>query len=147
MKTIFKNAFMVLAVLALGFSACTELENAPAEVPSNDQVFFSSTISKQIEIEMDSKSFDFVVNRAVAGESTIVPVTVVADSLAHAWFEFPEAIEFADTMKTAVCTVAVKDGAVFEYDKFAEVSITIAPEHATPYGDATYSFKVGVPAP
>ena len=147
MKKIFKNSFMALAVLALGFSACTEEDYTPAEVPSNDQVFFSNTVGKQIDLAMDAKSFDIVVNRTVTGKNALVPVTVTADSSAQAWFEFPEAVEFADTMKTAVYTVAVKEGVTFEYDKFAEVSITIAPEYATPYGDATYSFKVGVPAP
>lgn len=147
MKKIFKNSFMALAVLALGFSACTEEDYTPAEVPSNDQVFFSNTVGKQIDLAMDAKSFDIVVNRTVTGKNALVPVTVTADSSAQAWFEFPDAVEFADTMKTAVYTVAVKEGVTFEYDKFAEVSITIAPEYATPYGDATYSFKVGVPAP
>ena len=138
---------MALAVLALGFSACTEEDYTPAEVPSNDQVFFSNTVGKQIDLAMDAKSFDIVVNRTVTGKNALVPVTVTADSSAQAWFEFPDAVEFADTMKTAVYTVAVKEGVTFEYDKFAEVAITIAPEYATPYGDATYSFKVGVPAP
>ena len=147
MKKIFKNSFMALAVLALGFSACTEEDYTPAEMPSNDQVFFSNTVGKQIDLAMDAKSFDIVVNRTVTGKNALVPVTVTADSSAQAWFEFPDAVEFADTMKTAVYTVAVKEGVTFEYDKFAEVSITIAPEYATPYGDATYSFKVGVPAP
>ena len=139
---------MALAVLALGFSACTEqVEYTPANVPTNDQVYFSKNNGAQVDIALDAESFEILVSRIATGKNALVPVTVTADSLAQAWFEFPEFVEFADSMQTAVYTVAVKDSVEFEYDKFAAVSLTLAPEYTTPYGDATYSFKAGVPAP
>ena len=148
MKKIFKNSFMALAVLALGFSACTEqVEYTPAPVPSNNQVFFPNTNGSQIDIKKDAQSFDIVVSRVVAGEAAIVPVTVVADELGEATFDFPTAVEFVDTMKTAIYTVTVKEGAGLDYTQYASVAISLDSLFATPYGDATYRFKVGVPAP
>lgn len=148
MKKIFKNSFMALAVLALGFSACTEqVEYTPAQVPSNNQVFFPNTNGSQIDINKDAQSFDVVVSRVVAGEAAIVPVTVVADELGEATFDFPAAVEFVDTMTTAIYTVTVKEGAGLDYTQYASVAITLDSLFATPYGDATYRFKVGVPAP
>ena len=148
MKNLFKNSYIALAVLALGFSACTEeIEYSPAEVPVNEQVYFSNTNSAQIDIALDAKSFDVAVNRAVAGEATSIDVIVTADSPANTVFEFPATVEFADSATTAVYTVTVKDGATFEYDFYYNVTLDIDETQVTPYGNASYSFKVGVPAP
>ena len=148
MKKLFKNSFIALAVLALGFSACTEqVEYSPAEMPANDQVYFSNTNASKLNIELETKSFDVAVNRIVTGASASVPVTVEADSLAQAWFEFPETVEFADSMATAVYTVTVKEGAVFEYEAYANISLALDSASATEYGNATFAFSVGVPAP
>lgn len=44
MKNLFKNSYIALAVLALGFNACTEeIEYSPAENPVNEQVYFANT--------------------------------------------------------------------------------------------------------
>ena len=148
MKKLFKNSFIALAVLALGFSACTEqVEYSPAEMPANDQVYFSNTNASKLNIELETKSFDVAVNRIVTGASASVPVTVEADSLAQVWFEFPETVEFADSMATAVYTVTVKEGAVFEYEAYANISLALDSASATEYGNATFAFSVGVPAP
>ena len=148
MKKLFKNSFIALAVLALGFSACTEeVEYTPAEMPSNDQVYFSNTNASKLDIDKEAKSFDIAVSRIVTGESASVPVTVEADSLAQAWYEFPETVEFVDTMATAVYTVTVKDGVELEYDKYATISLALDGEYTTAYGNASFTFQVGVPAP
>ena len=148
MKKLFKNSFIALAVLALGFSACTEqVEYTPAEMPSNDQVYFSNTNASKLDIELEAKSFDIAVSRIATGENAIVPVAVEADSLAQAWFEFPETVEFADSMATAVYTVTVKEGAVLEYDAYANISLALDSVFATEYGNSTFAFSVGVPAP
>ena len=148
MKKLFKNSFMALAVLALGFSACTEqVEYTPAEVTATAQVYFTTENASQIDLSQDSKSFDINVARAVAGEATTVYVTVNADEAANDLFEFPAAIEFADSATTAVYTVAVKDGVTFEYEKYYQVQLALSDEVATPYGKQVHTFKVGVPAP
>ncbi len=148
MKNLFKNSYIALAVLALGFNACTEeIEYSPAENPVNEQVYFANTNGAQIDIALDAKSFDVAVSRAVAGAAANIDITVTADSLANTIFEFPETVEFADSATTAIYTVAVKDGAVLEYDVYHNITIAVDESLATPYGNHSYSFEVGVPAP
>jgi hypothetical protein len=124
MKKLFKNSFMALAVLALGFTACTEeVEYTPAEVPANEQVYFSNNNGAQIDLAQDAKSFDIAVSRAVAGPAASVAVEVTADEQANAVFEFPATVEFADSATTAVYTVALKEGAVLEYAQYHNITL------------------------
>ena len=148
MKKLFNKSFIALAVLALGFSACTEeVEYTPAEVPATAQVYFSNTNSAQIDLAKEAKSFDIAVSRAIAGEAASIDVVVTADSLANTVFEFPATVEFADSAATAVYTVTVKEGKELEFDAYYDVTLAFDESLATPYGNSTYSFKVGVPAP
>ena len=148
MKKLFKNSFMALAVLALGFSACTEqVEYTPAEVPATAQVYFTTENSSQVDLAQDAKSFDINVARATMGEAATVYVTVNADSVANEIFEFPATIEFADSATTAVYTIAVKEGVSLEYEKYYDVQLALSDEVATPYGKQVHTFSVGVPAP
>ncbi len=136
------NKFLALAVLVLCFTACKE----PAdETPA--QVYFPKDNGSKVEIAIDAKSFDVTVNRVGVEGNAIVPVTVTADSLAAAWFELPDAVEFSDAAQSAIYTVTVKEGAVLEYDRYAKISLAIAGEYAAALGNAVYSFEVGVPAP
>ena len=98
MKNLLKNSLMAVAVVLLGLSACTE----PTEEAALPQVYFSKDNESKVEIAIDAKSFDVAVSRVAAEGSARVPVTVTADSLADAWFEFPDAVEFADAALSAV---------------------------------------------
>ena len=141
MKNLFKSSFMAIAAVVLSFCACTEpAEEAPA------QVYFPKENGGRVEIAIDAMSFDVALNRVGEGASASVPVTVMADSLAAAWFEFPAVAEFANASKSAVYTVTLKEGAVLEYDRFAKITLSIAGEYAAALGNALYSFEVGVPA-
>ncbi|MBE6298064.1 MAG: hypothetical protein E7088_06210 [Bacteroidales bacterium] len=147
MKKLFKS-YIALAVLALGFSACTEeVEYTPAEVPATAQVYFSNTNGAQIDLAKEAKSFDIAVNRAVTGEAASIEVTVTADSLANATFDFPATVEFADTAATTTYTVTLKEGKELDFEVYYNISLAFDESLATPYGNSTYSFKVGVPAP
>lgn len=142
MKNLFKSGFMAVAAVVLSFCACNEpTEVAPA------QVYFSKDNGGKVEIAIDAESFDITVGRVEAVGSARVPLIVTADSLADAWFELPDVVEFADAAQSAVYTVTVKDGAVLEYDKYARITLAIAGEYAAALGNAVYSFEVGVPAP
>lgn len=142
MVEFFMNKFLALALLVLCFGACTEPSD---ETPA--QVYFSKGNGSRVDISIDAKSFDVAVNRAGADGNARVPVIVTADSLANAWFELPDAVEFADAALSAVYTIKVKDGVALEYDKYAKISLAIAGEYATTLGNAVYSFEVGAPAP
>ena len=147
MKKLFKS-YIALAVLALGFSACTEeVEYTPAEAPTNAQVYFSNTNGAQIDLAQDAKSFDIAVSRVVAGEAASIEVTVTADSLANTVFEFPATVEFADSAATATYTVTVKEGVTLEYEVYHNIVLAFDETLTTPYGNGAYSFAVGVPAP
>ena len=147
MKKLFKS-YIALAVLALGFSACTEeVEYAPAEAPTNAQVYFSNTNGAQIDLAQDAKSFDIAVSRVVAGEAASIEVTVTADEAANEVFEFPATVEFADSAATATYTVTVKEGVELEYSVFHNITLSFDETLTTPYGNGSYSFAVGVPAP
>ena len=147
MKKLFKS-YIALAVLALGFSACTEeVEYTPAEAPTNAQVYFSNTNGAQIDLAQDAKSFDIAVSRAAAGTAASIDVYVTADSLANTVFDFPATVEFADTATTAVYTVNVKEGVELEFEVYHNINLSIDESLATPYGNGSYSFAVGVPAP
>ena len=147
MKKLFKS-YIALAVLALGFSACTEeVEYTPAETPAGAQVYFSNTNGTKIDLAQDATSFDIAVSRAIAGEAASIDVVVTADSLANTVFDFPATVEFADSAATAVYTVTVKEGKELEFEAYYDVTLAFDESLATPYGNSTYSFKVGVPAP
>ena len=148
MKKLFKNSYIALAVLALGFSACTEeVEYNPAEVPATAQVYFSNTNGAQIDLAKEARSFDIAVSRAEAGAAASIDVYVTADSLANTVFDFPATVEFADSASTAVYTVNVKEGVELEYSVFHNINLSIDESLATPYGNSSYTFQVGVPAP
>ena len=147
MKKLFKS-YIALAVLALGFSACTEeVEYTPAEAPTNAQVYFSNTNGAQIDLAQDATSFDIAVSRVVAGEAASIEVTVTADSLANTVFEFPTTVEFADSAATATYTVTVREGVTLEYEVYHNIVLAFDETLTTPYGNGAYSFAVGVPAP
>ena len=148
MKKLFKNSYIALAVLALGFSACTEqVEYTPAEVPATDQVYFSNANATKMDIAVDATSFDVYVSRIATDKAASVAVTVTADSLANEHFTFPATVDFAEGDTTAVYTVLINEGVNLEYEHYYSVSLAIAEEVATPYGNAEFAFQVGVPAP
>ena len=148
MKKLFKNSYIALAVLALGFSACTEeVEYNPAEVPATAQVYFSNTNGAQIDLAKEARSFDIAVSRAEAGAGASIDVYVTADESANAVFDFPATVEFADSAVSAVYTVNVKEGVELEYSVFHNINLSIDESLATPYGNSSYTFQVGVPAP
>ena len=148
MKKLFKNSYIALAVLALGFSACTEeVEYKSADAPTNAQVYFSNTNGAKFDLAQDAKSFDVAVSRAQAGAAASIEIEVTADSVANSVFEFPATVEFADSATTAMYTVTVKEGVTLEYDLYHTITLSLDESLTTPYGNASYTFQVGVPAP
>ena len=148
MKKLFKNSYIALSVLALGFSACTEeVEYKSADAPTNAQVYFSNTNGAKFDLAQDAKSFDVAVSRAQAGAAASIEIEVTADSVANSVFEFPATVEFADSATTAMYTVTVKEGVTLEYDLYHTITLSLDESLTTPYGNASYTFQVGVPAP
>lgn len=111
------------------------------------KVYFSNEAPSQVDIALDSESFDIQMNRTEAGPAASYYVTVKADEAANEIFEFPAKVDFAKDAKTANYTVKIKEGAVLEYAVMHEITLSIAEKASTPYGDSSYTFQVGVPAP
>ena len=160
MKKIFKNSFMALAVLALGFSACTEeVEYTPVDAPANDQVYFSNTNSAKVELLKEATSLEITLQRQTAGGELEVPIIFDGDSLAKALCIAPDFVKFDSAATQASYVIELnglsafvdgKDGSGSGYDKFFNVSLAIDDTlglYTTPYADATFAFEAGVPAP
>lgn len=157
MKKLFLNSyFVLLSVLALGFSACTEeVEYKPAERPASDQVYFSHTNSTEIELKKEATEFSICVMRQNAEEELSVPVKFVADSLAQVLCTFPESVVFEKYSKVAMYTIKLNALSDFidnenGYDKEFNITLSIDDKngaYTTPYGNSTFTFKAFVPAP
>ena len=160
MKKIFKNSFMALAVLALGFSACTEeVEYTPVDAPANDQVYFSNTNSAKVELLKEATSLEITLQRQTAGGELEVPIIFDGDSLAKALCIAPDFVKFDSAATQASYVIELNglsafvdgaDGSGSGYDKFFNVSLAIDDTldlYTTPYGDSAFAFEAGVPAP
>lgn len=157
MKKLFLNSyFVLLSVLALGFSACTEeVEYTPAEKPASDQVYFSQENSTEIELKKEATEFSICLMRQNAEEELSVPVKFVADELAQTLCTFPESIKFEKYSKVALYTIKLNGLSDFidnenGYDKKFNITLSIDDEkgvYTTPYGNSTFTFKAFVPAP
>lgn len=152
MKTFRYKFGLLLSFLAIAaMTSCSEEEAdyTPAEKAEAGaaQVFFTSENPQQIDLAQDATSFDIMMSRAEAGPAATYKLEVTADSLGTELFEFPTTVEFADKSKTATYTVNIKEGKVLEYEVYSTITISVAKDDATPYGIASYTAKVGVPAP
>lgn len=157
MKKLFLNSyFVLLSVLALGFSACTEeVEYTPAEKPASDQVYFSQENSTEIELKKEATEFSICLMRQNAEEELSVPVKFVADELAQTLCTFPESIKFEKYSKVALYTIKLNGLSDFidnenGYDKKFNITLSIDDEngkYTTPYGNSAFTFSAFVPAP
>ena len=104
---------MALAVLALGFSACTEEDYTPAEVPSNDQVFFSNTNATTVELQKEDTSLSISIRRHAAGGELTVPIVFTGDSLAQALCIAPDFVKFDSAAKETEYVISLPELAAF----------------------------------
>ncbi|MBR3907870.1 MAG: hypothetical protein IKJ61_07200 [Bacteroidaceae bacterium] len=154
MKTLkysFGLLFSLIAMITI--SSCEEFPTVTQEflngevVDTDPKLYFSNKNAAQIDLTTESKSFDVEISRTVAADAATYAIKVTADEVANTAFEFPETVEFADSATTAIYTVTIKEGTEFEYDVFHNITLSVDESMSTPYGNATYSFKVGIPAP
>ena len=154
MKTLKYSFGLLLSLIAMiSISSCEEFETVTPDIFEEEtaggepKIFFSNQLAQQIDLADDSKSFDVEVSRTVAAEAAVYNINVTADSAANAVFEFPATVEFADSATTATYTVSVKEGVTLEYEVYYNITLAVDEADSTPYGNATYEFAVGIPAP
>ena len=64
---------MFLLVLPLAFSACgDDVEYSPADKPGNEQVYFPTTMPKQVNLKRDATSFEVELTRVNTQEALTV---------------------------------------------------------------------------
>lgn len=146
MKSINKlfGIFGVLCVL-LGISACSEeAKYTPAEMLTNAQIYFPTTMSSQVDLKNDGTSFDIEVSRVKSDDAISVALSAVDES---GMFTIPASVSFAAGEEVAKITIGY-DPAELGFDAYKPITLTINDETlTTPYGTSSYTFKAGIPSP
>ncbi len=146
MKTIHKIlGTWALACFALAFGACTEeAKYTPADVPGGEQVYFANNLGQRIELKKDATSFDVEVRRINTESTATVNITA---SGANSNFTIPGSVTFAAGQEVAPLSISYKADEM-EYEDFCTITLTLNDESVkTPYGEASYTFQAGIPAP
>lgn len=136
---------MLLLSLPLAFSACgDDVEYSPADKPGNEQVYFPSTMPKQVNLKRDATSFEVTLTRVNTQEAIMVNLETEDKS---GLFTIPTSASFEAGKDAAIITIGY-DPEKLEYDKYLPISITVADASlTTPYGVSSYSFEAGIPSP
>lgn len=136
---------MLLLVLPLAFSACgDDVEYSPADKPGNEQVYFPTTMPKQVNLKRDATSFEVELTRVNTQEALTVNLETEDKS---GLFTVPASVGFEVGKDMAIITIGY-DPEKLEYDKYLPVSIKVADASlTTPYGISSYSFEAGIPSP
>lgn len=140
MKKIIRFSSLILvALVALLVSSCTnEYEYTGAEAAAGD-VYFSNSLASTIELTKSESSFDVTLSRTNTSGSLTVPLTFTASE--GNIFTVPTTVTFADGENTTTITVTYNPNDL-EYGVYTGGTIAIA-EGSTPYGVSSYTFKAG----
>ena len=142
--------FFGLLGIATLFAACKENEDDDYKwaTAAGEQVYFSNELSAKVELDTAATSFSIPVKRINAGGAITVPIAAV-DTFGV--FTYPSSVSFDAGQTESSITVGYngKDRVNFPYDKFMDITISLGDSatYSTPYGNSTYAFKAGVPAP
>ena len=154
MKTIKYYFGLLLSLIAMiSISSCEEFETVTPDIfneetaEADSKIYFSNQLAQKIDLAKEATSFEVEISRTAAAEAAAYKINVTADSAANAVFEFPATVEFADSAVRATYTISVKEGATLEYEVYHNITLTVDEADSTPYGNSTYEFTVGVPAP
>ena len=150
MKMLKKYAYMLmLAVAAIGFTACTEDgEYSPATAEDGTRVFFSNEATTEFTVENTTSSVAVTVLRNTTEGALEASVSASFGSNDYAsLFTVPSTILFEEGSNEAMVTIS------FEYSKLSpgssyEVTINLVDETiASNYGAASQTITIVVPEP
>lgn len=140
------NKILGLLLVALVAVACDpDAENyTPGEKLSTAQVYFPTTMPAQVNLENSANSFDVTLSRISTDEAATVNLKVTNES---GLFTVPTSASFAAGAETTTISIGYEP-AKLGYDNYQSLTIALADtEDTTPYGNASYTFKAGIPAP
>lgn len=140
MKKLFNNIFIALAVLALGFSSCTdECDYTPAKpsaVETNDYYFDAAQPASEILALTDS-AYVVTVERVDATAEQTIEINAVAD---EDIFTIPETVTFAAGETKAEIVIALSDK--MEPFKNYKFELSLPEEIVNPYKDDNNSLCI-----
>lgn len=140
MKKLFNNLFIALAVLALGFSSCTdECDYTPAKpsaVETNDYYFDAAQPASEILALTDS-AYVVTVERVDATAEQTIEINAVAD---EDIFTIPETVTFAAGETKAEIVIALSDK--MEPFKNYKFELSLPEEIVNPYKDDNNSLCI-----
>ena len=147
MNKILKYSIIALTVIAVPhLTACDDDDDdySPGEAVSGPQVYFSSDVETDIEVTTEESSFSIQVLRANTSGSVTVPLTISGDE--GSIYTIATSVTFSDGESEAEI-IGTYDPDDVVYDDIVDITITIDDDYATPYGNASETFSVGMPAP
>ena len=147
MNKILKYSIIALTVIAVPLlTACDDDDDdySPGEAVSGPQVYFSSDADTDIEVTTEESSFSIPVLRANTSGSVTVPLTISGDE--GSIYTIATSVTFSDGESEAEI-IGTYDPDDVVYDDIVDITITIDDDYATPYGNASETFSVGMPAP
>ena len=147
MNKILKYSIIALTVIAVPLlTACDDDDDdySPGEAVSGSQVYFSSDADTDIEVTTEESSFSIPVQRANTSGSVTVPLTISGDE--GSIYTIATSVTFSDGESEAEI-IGTYDPDDVVYDDIVDITITIDDDYSTPYGNASETFSVGMPAP
>lgn len=135
------------------FTACSENDDDDYKWASvsGDQVYFSSLLGSSVDLEDNGSSFTIPLKRINKDNSATIQIESEIDSVAQAngIFSVPSSVSF-DAGSDVANIVISYDRSKLDYDDYYPFTLKIAESDmasSTPYGQTSYSFEAGVPAP
>lgn len=134
-----------MLVMALTWNACTEdVDFSPAGPAEGEQVYFSNMQNNRISISKSGSSFSVSVNRMQTAGETTVGIKASGNTTDYT---VPTSVTFKAGESVASIVIAYNP-ANLEYDAYSKLTLQLEnTDNTTPYGDSSFTFEVGIPAP
>lgn len=141
MKSIKLFFLAILALVAVGFAACSDDDFKPGPGVEGAQVYFPETISSQLNIDEEDTSLTIPVKRISAEGALNVPI--LADD-ASGLFTIPSSVTFEAGKQTADLVITF-DNTKLESDMEYPLAFLINDEsNTTPYGNRRLDVTVAI---
>lgn len=111
------------------------------------QVYFPSSLPSLAAVDINTSSYDIVLNRMETTDAVTVPLNVEVKQKHDCRFNIPTQVSFAAGSASAALTLTY-DPSLIEYDVMDTLKISISDATMTSeYGPSSYEFVIGAPAP
>lgn len=134
-----------MLMMALTWNACTEdVDFSPAGSADGEQVYFSNVQNSRISISKSESSFSVSINRVATTNDATVGIKATGNTTD---FSVPGSITFKAGESVASIVISYNPENL-KYDAYSKLTLQVADaDYTTPYGDSSFTFEVGVPAP